>query len=692
MQLHRFRVMVYILISLEGIPQYSAQRQDTASTNISLGYQMMHLVDNKTEGKLHFHPYARTGSDKNICILNVTQESINSFVHEILLHDLCFVFLNLQFTDDLVVSGIPDVVDEHVWVWTYPGKKGGQEFLSWPLHFGIWSMGILYSYIGEPINIKIYNTSGNCADLQVGDNLTDVTISAALIHLIDAIESTKHGEMLKSYEHGFFCYKERMILKSEFRYNMCKYIICPLETMRYSCRSYVHGLEYTNVSITNAKIYFNHDSLWWEGPIVLAVLLFTFSPILILAWANKCSIGIVDEYIFQDGSDQITISNVILSPLLSVCRNNKYHSRQLLLFSLPCLSLSVVGLQMFLDYCFVYDVYIKSIKKGVLMGLESMLAGFIESEHNFLPHLGGPYIACICYVTIACLLLLVPKSISSTLEIGTNICSSGIPLNLNIHVQERFGSNLIQNKHGFIRVTNMLHARFNCVINSQFWKFVINLQIVRWRKFHTSKLRLFMLPVLICVCIFENILCLLVYGSPAIGFALIVFRSYRVFLRQYTTPRLCRPLIWVADFYLLISIAFVFFMLTNIFLDACTFFSRLCIFTYTGVIVYPKLAYGYLILVITILYYMREYSCKFTAYFNNLLNSIIQVCESVEAENDSENLVFIKLNCKGLKASLFYNVIDMYSPIRKRILVSLLCLSITIYILGMSVHLIMQRE
>lgn len=89
---------------------------------------------------------------------------------------------------------------------------------------------------------------------------------------------------------------------------------------------------------------------------------------------------------------------------------------------------------------------------------------------------------------------------------------------------------------------------------------------------------------------------------------------------------------------------------------------------------------------------MREYSCKFSAYFDNLLCSIIQVCESIETENYSQNLVFTRFNCKGIKASLFYSVLDMYSPIRKRVLVLFLCLSITVYILGMSVQLIMQRD
>ena len=641
--------------------------------------------------------------ERHECRLSVSKESVYRFLHILQVHSFSFVFLNLQMTRGLDLTGSKTTIEDHVWIWTYPGKDGGLEFLSWPIHFGIWSVGILYSFVGGPIDVEIYNKSGNCSSLQVGDNMTDIAISVALTRLTDGLQNLKDVTTTKRFDKGYFCYKQRVMLQSAIAYNLCKYIFCPFETLQYSCRSYAYSSQHKQTLVDSAPSAFRHDSLWWVGPMVIAVLLFSFSPLLILFLAakpcrktNQNNTVLKEGYLFLDGTNHVTFSNLFLRPLAALCLNCQCYNRKIFVCLLPFLSLSLIGLQIGLDYRYIYASCVRSIEKGVQMGFQSMLAGFSSSACNFLPAFGGPYIACSCYVILACVLLIVPKSVSYTLEssiLDRDRKSNNSPLCLSVGIKEVFGSVMIRGKHGFMKVYALLLSHFNCIINLKFWRFVFQLQYNRWREYNTETKSYLILPAFILLCTIEVTLCLLIYGNPILGFGVLIFQSYHNLLRQYTDPRLCRPLLWMSDTFLLLSILFVFFMFCNIFLDACMFISRMCIFTYTGVVVYPTEAYGYMILFLTVVYYMWEYSCTFAAYYNNLLRLTVDICETVQAENlDSDSLIVNISNCQGIKERLYYEIIDKYSPIRKRVLVSFVCLSVTIYILGMSVQLIMQRN
>lgn len=297
---------------------------------------------------------------------------------------------------------------------------------------------------------------------------------------------------------------------------------------------------------------------------------------------------------------------------------------------------------------------------------------------------------------IAVILIIVLTSVSKHLESGLindNTIASLTPMSVSTHDIEKYGSVLINNKHGFVKIYSVLIAQFNMVINRKFWKFVLYLQYDKCRQVcaQRSRLTYVKMAIIIPFRLFEVLLSGLMYGCPIIGFGVIIFRSYLVWVRHNISCPMKRIVIVLFELVLVVSIVF-FYMFCSIFIDACCFMSRLCIFTYTGVIVYPLDAYGYLILVISVIYYFWEYLKNFSRHYERLLRHVIRSCESMDEEGIENGVVICHSGFKCIKAKLFYEVVELYDPIRKRILVSFLWFCTITYILGMLVHLIMQRN
>ena len=641
--------------------------------------------------------------DNNVCSLQLKQKSISYFRHVAYYGDLGFVFLRLNFTDGLVLQASDDIVGENVWIWTYYGQKGGLEFLSWPMEFGVWSMGILSTFVGGPLDMELYNISGNCSNLEVGNKDTDLAISAAFINLTEEMISVDGDD--RRYGSSFWCYKRRMYINPHAVYNLCKHILCPVEALEYVCRSYFYNPKVQHRELSNREFIFNYDTLWWVGPFIVAVVLFSYSPLLLLSLAAGANIWLnkvetvhkkeSDEYIFLDGTNHVTLANTLLGPLFSICKKKNFVSTRIIRAVLPWFSLCIVGLQILLDYRYLHDVVLVSIDKGVPMGFRSMLAGYNKSSLNFLPYLGGPFVACSVYLLVTSLLIVIPKSLPNILESGLTDKDTvdGIsPVSLSTSVLERYGSVLITKHHGYERVCNVLLAQFYLLLNLKFWKLVFQLQKNRGTKLVSITGGPVILPIYIIICAMEVVLCILLYGLPFVSFAIIIFRAYSGLLYRSLRRFVWPVFIWFLFTLLVVSILFFMFMFCTIFLDACLFVSRLCIFTYIGVVVYPRVSYGYMIFVATVIYYLWESIRNFSSYYTGLLRVTVSVCESIQRANDTEPLVLRRSHCKGIGARLFNDVIELYYPRRKKVFTSLLQMSVIFCVLGMSVHLLVQTD
>ena len=455
----------------------------------------------------------RNDEKLNSCVLRIANKSVRNFRRLVHQKDLSFVYLRLKLMNGLSVGGLDDTVDPHLWIWTYHGNKGGYEFLSWPMDFGIWSMGLLNIFVGGPLGIKLHNVSGDCSNLKVGDINTDLAITKALTNLTNAMTETDTIKDDERYEMTYFCYKKKLMIEPDFFFDLCRNVICPIESLAHSCLSF----QYNSKKISIQERLFSYDSLWWVGPLFIAGLLFFLSPFFLLRllvtfreyflqYDMQCD-DQNNRYVCLNGDSQITVVKAIFGPLVFKLHNHCCLCKRLMRCLLPFISLSLVGLQIILDFRYLHGVVFDSIDKCIHMGFRSMLAGYTRSSENFLPIFGGPYVACGIYILIACILLIVPKSVSNTLENGlldTHNTAHVSPLSLSTQVIEKFGSVLLDNKRGYMKVYWLLLAKFNLCINIKFWKFVFHLQRTRGDKFNKTRFHRALLPFYVSVCILES--------------------------------------------------------------------------------------------------------------------------------------------------------------------------------------------
>ena len=633
------------------------------------------------------------------CELGLEFRSITRFRHLVYYGDLNFVILHLKLGDGLEFLPSRNIVGESHWVWTFYGRHGGLEFLDWPLEFHIWSLGLLNAYVGGPMDMYIDKIGGDCSSLQVGNKSTDLAISNALVNLTYSLHFLKHGQ----YDPSFWCYRKRKFLNPNYLYWICKHIVCPCIAIKYSCCAYYYSVPKRGRQVECEGHDFKYDEIWWLAPIFAAVVLFSFFPLFILNVASTFKNNTKDKnndnlknYIFLDRTDHVTLMKTLLSPASLVSEKSPLCLSRTVRFLMPFFSFTLIGIQLYLDHLY-YPKYVKEcVEKGVPMGFRSMVSGFTNSRKNFLPIFGGPFVACIVYLFIACSLLAIPKSLFQTLNSGIVNNERGMdvvsPLRLPFPLLERYGSLSIRKQHGYSKIYAVYVARLNLLINVKFWKFVFNVQIYRWNTFQTSLCSSLLLPLYIPLCIIETLLCVLVYGFPIISFGITVYKAYRNLLLQNVRDRIWKPLVLLASFILLMCIVFFLFMFCTIFLDTCLFITRMFIFTYTGIILYPRVSYGYLIFVATVFYYLWDSIQNFSRYYFHLLRMTVSVCESVQRANDVDPLVVKWHNFKGIPKSLYEEVIEQYNPRRKVLIVSLLKVIIILAIVGLSVHLLMKSN
>lgn len=665
----------------------------------------------------------------NDCKLELTPESINHFRHIVYYSESTYVYLRLNVHNgsNINITGSKMIVGENVWIWTFFGKEGSLEFLTWPEEFGIWSMGLLYnSVIRPPMNVTLQRAtnSGDCSTLQVGTISADSVISNALKNL--TLEMMQFDK--EKYGPSFYCYKRRVYIQDENVYILCKHIVCPIEAISHSCCSFYYNKTLSTRVVGCREQLFQYDVLWWIIPSIISMILFVYSPILIMFIAYKCTEkekGVVvlnpphlanvvtngDDEIENDekedaevillaGYRHVTLIRTLLMPFK--CLRSKFtdgkpsflatviwRSTRVLI---PVFSLSVIALQIVLDNYFLHDFVIESMKKGVPLGFRSMLGGYNESKLNFLPYLGGPFVAIALYVFVTGLLLILPDSpIDFVTRILRKQSDERSPLRLNLRTIGTMGTVRTTNRNGYSQFYHLLQAQFYMLLNYKFWGRCINIQTERWG--WRTRASLIFLPIYICVCLVELIIATVFYACPIVSFAYYIVAGNVTHLYSSSHSAVvvkCCSLFLSA--FLFCGIMYSMLMFGTIFLDATLFFTRVLIFTFTGVIIYPKTAYGYLIFGLTVFYYLWDSISDYASLYQQLFKDTVQAANSVQRANDSERIVHKVNGESGIRESLFEFVIEVHLPRRKQIFLSVLKAAIVLTVLWMLIHLLLTTD
>ncbi|XP_052812411.1 uncharacterized protein LOC128239975 [Mya arenaria] len=229
-----------------------------------------------------------TGNKK--CEMEMSRFSLDYFMYSIQRYESNYVFLGLRQANSssgITIRSKPDVINGDIWIWTFWGKDGAQEFLRWPIEFGIWSMGILYqSVLRHPkvLSVTLKRVSGDCSNLTVGNKDDDLAISNALNGITLALMSNlSDGE---KYGPSYYCYTRKRNI-TEYMKVICENIVCPFEGIEQVCCDYRFNKTKMERNVICPEYEFMYDTISWMVPIMLAIVLFVYFPILLFFVAYK---------------------------------------------------------------------------------------------------------------------------------------------------------------------------------------------------------------------------------------------------------------------------------------------------------------------------------------------------------------------------------------------------------------------
>ncbi|KAH3881334.1 hypothetical protein DPMN_005259 [Dreissena polymorpha] len=535
-----------------------------------------------------------------------------------------------------------------------------------------------------------------------------------------SINSDKYGP-------AFYCYKTRIYIEP---YMVCKHLVCPIEAVTYSCCNFFYNNTIRERVMVCREQVFDFDAMWWVCPSIISFALFAYSPILVMFLFYKafektmcrCPIPQSDchthsEYhnqpslhrnaidaLLMEGHSHVTFLNTICMPftaiksLLARSCLRQFLSRFIRVL-IPLSTFSIIGLQIFLDYNFLRDFVGACVVSGVPLGFRSMLTGYEASNNNFLPMLGGPFIASTCYFVITIIILVTPKSPIFLLETGLewqNPSAVESPLCLKLHTIGLLGTVPLENTHRYQKIYSYLLAEFYMLMNTKFWKYVVTLQQNRWESLRHCRLCILLFPIYVIFCVVELFLVILLYGVPIVSFGFIVIKGYcnaliRAGNRIGTLASMCA---YVCSICLAVPVFYFLFMFCTIFLDATLFICRVTIFSFTGMLVFPKTAYGYLIFGFTIFYYLWDSLEKFSLIYKKLLKQSIAVASSLQRANDEgQNKVIYKIHGrKWVRESLFEYIIEKHRPRRKQVFLTVLHTGILLGVLWILINLLIKTD
>ena len=351
------------------------------------------------------------------------------------------------------------------------------------------------------------------------------------------------------------------------------------------------------------------------------------------------------------------------------------------------------------------DGYVSScVKTGVPIGFRSLRVGYVRSTKNFLPKLGGPVIALSLYVVISLSFIVLPVHLPTLLENGLSKRTyihgeaSLSPLLLSNGIVQQLSSVQLTLRLSYRRIVDYLQMHMFCILNYRFWKLCFVIQKSRFTRLGHFFLKVVLFLPYVIFCVLETVICLIFYGLPLIVYLKFTLKAFtvRVFesLGEYVSNPLLRFLFRTVSLFV-ISCAWLMhsFLLCTIFLDAVIFISRIFVYSYEGIVLYPKISYGYIIFTVTVIYYIVKTKNEFCKFYQNVLRRLIKVSMKKKAMYiDGSFVVKRQGEYKGVPTDLFDAVVERIKPRRVKVFTSLVKILVIIFIAAMTTLLMLHMN
>ena len=659
---------------------------------------------------------------EGVCELEVTRKSEEQFSKSVLKYKYNFVYFNITFSGVNVVEN-DQVIMYTRWIWTYKGEDGGSEFLLLPMEFGYLSFGLLWSYtLVKPmeLNIQLKNkshcgnlTAGGDADQIVGDALGNMTKTIAAVN--------------DEYNSSYWCYLKRSYIKSKVLFTACANAICPIQTVEYSCCRFKINFLTNERKVVCNKEQYHFGAIWWLLPVLIGEILFAYYPLLLTLFGcrlrsfsrrrRRRSVSLQDVTIVEDSRNEymraskrnppVTFMSAICEPLGRCDTEGQLLSR-LIRFTIIVFPLSLTMVRIVLDYKYNGDLVSAAVAKDALLGFSSVIAGFKPGTRYFMKFFGGPFVALPLFTLFGCILIVAPKTLEKVLEEGL-IEFSGKAfffLTLSVENKAKLTGISIINTTGYKRVHRTLLSQCLLLLNRSFWIQVSKLFITRFTKAIYPTLKrftrsscfakivgFFLLPSYVVFCIIELVFSVIYFAFPVFSCFFIFIKAYAKLTREVFTERIRfnQTVALIPTIIVIVIFIYTWYMYCVIFFDSFWFLTKIVTFTYTGLIAYPKLSYGYLILGFMTLYYIGECFNGFKQTYVDLLSISIKACKTIEEELESNQTVTDLCN-NGIHIDLWNLIVKRHRPKRIQVAYTLFQLFAIISILSVSLELLFRFE
>lgn len=663
--------------------------------------------------------------DMGECNLTASHVSKGHFRYKVARGQLNFVFTHLKFSPQINVSILDFVVDGMVWTWTYFGDNGGFRFLSHPTEASVWSLGLLHKSVGgiiDPIDITL-ETNGCQTEIEIGNETSTLKIGHALKDILSSQYKTH-----EDYQANFWCYWRRRWVPSHWIYILCLHVVNPLPHVEYRCcaRHFSPKKMLWELDCSKKNTFVN-DFMWYI-PFISGCIFFLNMPLFVFwfAWRisseKKCSLSSTDiirtadetedglqtngnDVVFLTEENAVTLFKTLFSPCFKRIRVHPVLSSRLKRVLFIALTLVCIAIQFAFDSMWTFDGYVSScVETGVPMGFRSIRVGYARSRKNFLPMLGGPVIALSLYVVFSFALIVFPKHLPTLLESGLSKRSHNddeyrlSPLLLSNDIVQLLSSVRLSSRNSYRRIVDYLQMHMFCILNFRFWTLCVSIQKSRFTRLKHAFLRIiFFLPYVI-LCFMETCICLIFYGLPLsvyLKFTLKAFtiRAFESLGEGISNLPLCFLLRIVS--LSVISCAWLIhsFMLCTIYLDAVIFISRIIVYSYEGIVLYPKISYGYIIFIVTVIYYVVKTKNDFGKYYQNILRHLIKVCVKRKAMYiDGSLIVKRQGEYKGVPTELFDAVVERIKPRRVKVFTSVVKIIVIVFIASVTLLLMLRMN
>jgi len=686
-------------------------------------------------------------TEEGRCRMRISNISLSFFAYKVIQTDYNYAFMSLRPSrgHNITINSSPHVINGNIWIWTYFGPDGGLEFLKWPIEFGIWSMGILYeSVLRHPVVVPINldRINGDCSNLTVGVIEDDKAISEALSPISTALDSFYD---YARYAASFYCYTRTIDIPPYMR-AICENIICPFEAIEQACCDNRFNKTRLERNIQCPESLFRYESVSWTVPIFLAIVLFIYCPIALFYIAHvvfddstymykkQCEsttntngralnnvasdieVGGNEMFLFE-GYNHVTFFKTLAYPLTCMfspmTKRLRFSFISLTLFRIsraliPLLTLVPIAIQFYIDYTHLHNFIITAVTMGVPYGFRSIVTGYYLSKDNFLPYFGGPIVALGCYLFVTCILLAIPNSVVDCLVVGAKAREMRIhgqahedssPLTLYLTNIERYGSvKHLRRSTGFCVLYKILSAHLFMMFNANFWSYAVEIQSRRWRRFASRSINrcwMVLFPWYVICCIVELLLSLIFYGLPIVGFGWIVLRSCVQGISSRFKKHPCMlASVLIVDIVTTCAVLYFLFMFCIVFLESIVFMTRICIFSYTAIILVPKTAYGYFIFYFTILYYLWDSIHDYTLIYTDLFNDSLRASGIIQNSERHCGMILVQTfkGRKGISKEMYELIIEDHRPRRKQMFLTCLRLAIVLVLVSISVEVLIQTD